>query len=99
MVEQHAPSGHDTGVAAAPRSEALSIQVVRRARWVENGMASWILKACFRDGSALLATVKEAGFRFFTWSLTDSSAGGWKPTKYGAQRAARRALREGNDHA
>ncbi len=68
-----------------------------RARWHQSGKDNWILKMPYKYGSAVLATITEfAGWESpFRWWLAWGRGDGWAQSKYAAQRAARRAIREG----
>jgi hypothetical protein len=66
-----------------------------RAKWYQNSDTTYILKM---PHSVVLATIRERRdgpyIRDYVWNVGDD-AGGRCDTLYAAQRAARRALREG----
>jgi hypothetical protein len=66
--------------------------VFERASWYKNSPSSWVLKMPYNAGGAVLATIHE--YRgLYHWKAGNEA----HPhlSLYGAQRAARRALREG----
>ena len=70
----------------------MTADTLKRARWAQNGPRSWALKYAVKDGGAVLASIEERGAGYVC------EVGGvmWaQRTRYAAQRAARKALREG----
>lgn len=65
-----------------------------KGRWNQDEPRIYRLRA---DG-AVLATVHEASWNFAVWSLEGADVGGSAKSVYAAQRAARKALREGQSH-
>jgi hypothetical protein len=77
---------------AAPPAPTPDISAIRRARWVRNkGKTMYGLYAREKDGGALLATITERPLSY-DWQAGNRS--GSHTSLYGAQKAARRALRE-----
>lgn len=68
--------------------------ILKRARWCESGTASWVLKACAKDGSAVLATVRFAPWSGFFWRAAGKTE--HAATVRSAFIMARKALREAN---
>lgn len=68
------------------------------AKWHQNSDTTWILKMPHNAGGAVLASIRERRdgpyIRDYVWNVGDDT-GGRCDTFYAAQRAARRALREG----
>lgn len=70
----------------------MTADTLQRARWAQNGPRSWALKCAVKDGGAVLASIEERGAGYVC------EVGGvmWAMGRfYAAQRAARKALREG----
>ena len=64
-----------------------------KARWQQNSPTTWILKEPASAGSAALATITDRG-EYVRWELTGGAIH-IAESRYAAQRACRRALREG----
>lgn len=62
------------------------------ARWYQNSPNSWILKETVKNGSAVLASVREINNGRHTWHANNIH--GVENSRYAAQRSVRRVLRE-----
>lgn len=74
----------------------IDLDAIRRARWVQNSPNTLILKACAKDGSAVLARIQENAFYNLptTYTYSTDHTSGLCRSRYAAQRAARKAVRE-----
>lgn len=67
---------------------------IPRARWVQNGPNTLILKLPGRDGGAVLARITVHHFFLYHWSIGGRDIGGKTRSLHAAYRRVRRALRE-----
>lgn len=74
----------------------MNAEILKRARW-ESQADRWILKARVQDGMAILATITGGRFASAGYCWQAGHIGGYHISLYGAQRAARKALREVRD--
>ncbi len=61
-----------------------------RARWQQSSPTSWLLKLPVKDGGEVLASLNKYEYGYI-WTTDDDAD--WHESKYGAQLAVRRALR------